>query len=672
VRKGRHRSRGNESAGVLRASPWEFARRARIVVDLVWASSPLCVGLMLVLAASGGLVPTVTAWLQREVLNGLVSSGPATREHARAAPLALHHAPVGHLILLAGILGGAGVVSATTQYAQDFVQSELERGLSLLIKDRIFQAINSFPGMSRFESPVFADKVQVAQQLSNTTTSSMVSGVLQAAQSLVTMVGMFLVLEVINPVLAGIVAGSAVPAIAAQISNSRRRARLQWSNSPAVRRQMFYGRLLSDRDGAKEVRLFGLGNFLRGRMLSELRSVNAGERVLDLRVLAVEGSLSLLTAAITAVGTVWVVREVAAGRMSVGDVSLFAMAAVGVQGAISGMVSRLSRVYQSLLLFGHYVDIVTMGPDLPLAASPRCLPALRHGIELRDVWFRYDDQHLWVLRGVSMFIPFGRSVALIGLNGAGKSTLVKLICRLYDPVRGSILWDGTDLRDMAPEDLRARIGTVFQDYMNYDLTAAENVGIGDLDRLNDMERIREAAKHAGVHEKLVSLPRGYRTLLSLIFFSSKDRDNPETGVVLSGGQWQRLAVARGLMRADRDLLILDEPSSGMDAEAEHALHRRLCAIREGKTSLLISHRLGSVRDADEIYVLASGQITESGTHATLMAAHGEYHRLFTLQASGYQADSGNSEAASGSSFIAGSAGNGRAGRGPVPVANDRA
>jgi ATP-binding cassette, subfamily B, bacterial len=639
VSRGRHASTGKEPAGAPRATPREFARRARIVVALVWAASPLCMVLMAVLAVSGGSIPTLTALLQREVLDDLVSRGPATG--ARPAPVAVHPGVVGHVILLAGILGGAGVVSAITQYAQTFVQSELQRGLGLLIKDRMFQAMNAFPGMSRFESPVFADKVQVAQQLSSNTTTSLVSGVLQAGQSLVTTVGMFGALEVINPVLAGIVAGSAVPAIAAQISNGRRRARLEWQRSPAIRRQLFYGRLLSDRDGAKEVRLFGLGNFLRGRMLSELRSVNAGQRVLDLRVLAIEGSLSVLTAAITAAGTVWVVREVAAGRMSVGDVSLFAMAAVGVQAAISGMVSRLSGVYESLLLFGHYVDIVTMGPDLPLAASPRHLPALRRGIEVRDVWFRYDDQHPWVLRGVSMFIPFGHSVALIGLNGAGKSTLVKLICRLYDPVRGSILWDGTDLRDVAPEDLRARIGTVFQDYMTYDLTAAENVGIGDLDRLNDMDRIREAAAHAGVHDKIASLPRGYRTLLSLIFFSSRDKDNPETGVILSGGQWQRLAVARGLMRAERDLLILDEPSSGMDAEAEHALHARLCAIREGKTSLLISHRLGSVRDADEIYVLSAGQITESGTHAMLMTANGEYHRLFTLQASGYQAGNGN-------------------------------
>jgi ATP-binding cassette, subfamily B, bacterial len=232
--------------------------------------------------------------------------------------------------------------------------------------------------------------------------------------------------------------------------------------------------------------------------------------------------------------------------------------------------------------------------------------------------------------------------------------LVKLLCRLYDPVRGAILWDGTDIRDMAPGELRARIGTVFQDYMCYDLTAAENIGIGDLARLGDAACIRDAAVRAGVHDKLATLPRGYDTLLSRVFFDNKDKDNPQTGVILSGGQWQRLAVARGLMRADRDLLILDEPSSGMDAAAEHALHQRMADIRVGRASLLISHRLGSIRDADMIYVLRAGRVAERGTHQELMAAEGEYHRLFTLQASGYQGESGRAQSTRGS-------GNGTAG-----------
>jgi ATP-binding cassette subfamily B protein len=593
---------------------------------------------MVLLAVSGGITPIAAAWLQRAVLNGLVPGGMAAA-HPRGGGMG--HGNMSHIVVLAGMLGGVGMVAAFTQYGRNYVQAEMRRGISMLTQDRMARALNSFPGMSRFESPEFADQIRLVQQISNDTATRLVSSGLQLGQSLITAIGLFGTVEVISPVLAAIVGATAVPAIVAQLSNSRKRAGLEWRKTPAVRRQMFYSQLMSDRAAAKEVRLFGLGGFLRGRMLHEMQSINAGQRSLDRRILWAEGSLAVLAAGVTAAGTVWVVHQAIAGKMSVGDVSLFAMAVVGVQGAISGVVSQIADVYRSLLMFGHYVDVVSAGPDLPLAEQPLPVPPLRHGIELRDVWFRYDSAHSWVLQGVSLFISAGQSVALIGLNGAGKSTLVKLICRFYDPARGAIFWDGTDIRDMNPEDLRARIGTVFQDYMAYDLTAAENIGMGDLDRLGDTTRVRSAAVQAGADEQLTRLPRGYDTLLSRIFFDNKDKGNPETGVFLSGGQWQRIAVARGLMRADRDLLILDEPSSGMDAEAEHALHRRLYQIRKGRTSLLISHRLGSVRDADMICVLAAGRVAEQGTHATLMKAGGEYFRLFTLQSSGYQEPNGN-------------------------------
>jgi ATP-binding cassette subfamily B protein len=214
--------------------------------------------------------------------------------------------------------------------------------------------------------------------------------------------------------------------------------------------------------------------------------------------------------------------------------------------------------------------------------------------------------------------------------------VIKLLCRFYDPTRGSIRWDGVDLREMNPAELRSRIGAIFQDYMEYDLSAAENVGVGDRDALDDRSRITVAAQRADAHDIITTLPYGYETLLSRIFLDSANAADPRNGVLLSGGQWQRIALARAFMRDQRDLMILDEPSAGLDAQAEHEIHERLRTHRAGGTSLLVSHRLAAVRDADTIVVLADGRVGEQGTHDQLMAAHGRYAHLFGLQARGYE------------------------------------
>jgi ATP-binding cassette subfamily B protein len=275
-------------------------------------------------------------------------------------------------------------------------------------------------------------------------------------------------------------------------------------------------------------------------------------------------------------GLAWAIVLAAGGRLTVGDVTLFVAAVAGVQTALGGVVAQAAAVHQALLLFDHYRVVVSAPPDLPAPSRAAAGGPLRHGIELRDVWFRYTDGQPWILRGVDLVIPAGCSLGLVGLNGAGKSTLVKLLCRFYDPVQGSVRWDGTDLRDLDVRELRERLSVVFQDFMGYDLSAAENIGVGDLDRATDRAAVTVAARLAGCHDTLAALPAGYDTLLSRIFLDDADAEDPRAGVTLSGGQWQRVAVARSLLRDRRDLLILDEPTAGLDAEAAPA-----CSSRTG-------------------------------------------------------------------------------------------
>jgi ATP-binding cassette subfamily B protein len=632
---GRGACRGG-TAG-LSLSSAALARRLGSILRIVWAASPALMAAQAVATVVGGVTPALTAWLNRSVLNQLVSRGSLSAGQHRPGPPPgrPHPVAVSHILLYAAALGAVGLVSAALPHLRRYADQQLSRKLGLLIQDRLFMAINSFNALRWFETPRSMDKIRLAEQSSKSAPTQLVGAAFSSAQSLITVTSFLATLEVINPVLTAIVGGMVVPSLAAELVMSRRRVGLEWRASPAMRRQMFYSRLLTEHNAVKEVRLFRLGDFLRARMLRELRSVHEREQETDRRRLVIQGLLGLSSAFIIAGGLIWTIRKAALGQLSPGDVALFAMAAVGVQSGVANLAARTSTAYESLLLFGHYLDIVSAPPDLPVPPEPRRLPALTSGIELRDVWFRYDREHPWALRGVSLVIPRGTSAALVGLNGAGKSTVVKLLCRMYDPERGSILWDGVDIRDVPPAELRNRIGAVFQDYMSYELTAAENIGVGDLESFSDRERIRAVAERADIHEKLSALPHGYDTMLSRVFSSNKDKENPDTGVFLSGGQWQRLAIARGMMRADRDLLILDEPSSGLDAESEHAIHQRLLALRQGRTSLLISHRLGAVRDAGMIFVLSAGRIAEQGTHQELMAAAGQYSRLFLLQASGY-------------------------------------
>jgi ATP-binding cassette subfamily B protein len=567
-----------------------------------------------------GALPVAVAWLTKSIIDSLARSRSAASDVLPAA-LALVIATV--------------VVSVLPRSIQ-YLRAQSDRVVSVLAQDRMFSAVDRFHGLSRFEDPVFLDHLRLAQQSSGSTPGMVVSSVLESAKGIVTASGFLGSLVLLNPVMAAVVLGAAIPMFVAQLSLSRQRAAMTWGISPIQRREFFYARLLSSVEAAKEIRLFGAGAFLRSRMLAERAAANRQLRRMDRRELRVNGGLALLSAIISGGGLLWAVELASTATIGIGDVTMFIAAVAGVQGAVASVVSSAASAHQQLLLFGHYLAVTRAEPDLSVPAVAGTLPALRGGIELRDVWFRYSDDHPWVLRGVNMFIPYGRAIALVGRNGCGKSTLVKLLCRFYDPVRGTIRWDGVDIRTIPVEDLRAAITAVFQDFMHYDMTAAENIGLGEVAAIPDRTRIERAGALTGIHETLTALPRGYQTLLTRMFTSEADKQDPETGVVLSGGQWQRIALARAMLRERRDLLILDEPSSGLDAVAEHEVHTRLRDYRAGQTSVLISHRLGAVRDADGIVVLAAGQVVEHGTHDELVARGGEYATLFRLQASGYQ------------------------------------
>ncbi|MEH0828183.1 MULTISPECIES: ABC transporter ATP-binding protein [unclassified Micromonospora] len=605
-----------------RLAPRRAARHARAALGLTWRAAPAGTLTDLLLAVLAGATPVAVAGLTKLVLDRLTGAG----------------GPAVPLVLLGVGLAVAAATGAVLPHVRKYVEAERSRAVSRLVRRRLHDAVLRLVGLVRLEDPVFQDRLQAAQQTGHLGPTQLTGNTLGAVQSVIAIGGFLGVLLALSPLVGLLVLLAALPTLWMQLRLNRSRMAMVLRLEHFQRRDLFFAQLLTGVPAAKEVRLFGLGRFFGDRMLDELHGMHGVERRLDRREMRAQALLGLLGAAVAGVGVVWIVTGAAAGRLSLGDVAIYLAAVPGVQGALGALVGQVGAIHQALLLFDHYDEVVRAEPDLPVPAAARPVPPLRRGIELRDVWFRYSPEHPWVLRGVDLHLPYGSTTALVGLNGAGKSTLVKLLCRFYDPERGAILWDGVDLREFDPAALRERLGAVFQDFMPYDLTAGENIAVGDLSALGESERLRRAARHAGIDDALTALPRGYDTLLTRVFFDGPDRDDPQAGVVLSGGQWQRVALARGFLRADRDLLVLDEPSSGLDAAAEHDLHTRLRELRRGRTSLLISHRLNAVRDADAIVVLADGRVAEHGDHHELLAAGGGYARLFALQARGYRED----------------------------------
>ncbi len=597
------------------------AARLGTALGLAWSARPALLVAYLTASVLAGVAPVATVWLAKVAIDRL-GAGAAAGELW----------PVGIALAVVGL-----AVAAFAPIIR-YLQAELERSVAVRAKDRLYRAVTGIGLLGTLEVPSFRDRLRLAEQASRSGPGQVVDSAVRLVQSGLTLTGLVGAVAVVDPRVAAVLLVAAVPALVAEVRLNRRRAAMAWRISPAERREFFYGDLLTDLGAAKELRLFGLGPLFRGRMLAELAANNAEQRRFDRREGTTQVGLAAVSAVLAGGALVWVLMGAARGQLTVGDATAVILAVGGVQSALASTVSHVALGHHAGLLLDHYRAVLAAPAEAvgPRAGAPP--GAGVRGIELDDVWFRYADDLPWVLRGVSVTLPEGEALAVVGENGSGKSTLVKLLCRFYDPTRGAIRWDGVDLRELPLPELHRRIGAVFQDFVNYDLSAEENIALGDVDGRDQVDltpaRIEDAARRAEVHEALAGLPRGYRTMLSREF--AGPAEDEVDGVVLSGGQWQRLALARALLRGQRDLLVLDEPSSGLDAEAEASIHQEIRRYRRGRTSVLVSHRLNAVRDADRIVVLAGGRVAEHGDHDELMAADGTYARLFRLQAAGYE------------------------------------
>lgn len=575
----------------------------------------MTIGLAAVTLAQS-VVPVAQVWLAGRLIDEVVKgiqSGEGD-DHLR---------PVVILAILQLVLF---LAASLFQTLGNICQQLLQERLAIHVQLQIMEHANTLD-LADFENATYYDQLQQAQRESANRPVQMVSGVFGLVRSTITFATMIALLASLSPWVAVATLVTPIPAF---ISGSRygwwgfQQMRRQ---SPVRRLMSYLTTLLTTDSFNKEIKLFTLGD----HFIDRYRNVSNGyyeetKQLLVRRYLAAFAWGSLTIAA--GVGTFLYVAVLALrGTITIGALTVFAQAVQQVQGAFQGILGGVQGIYEHGLYLSTLYDLLDRAPQIAAPENPVPIrKPFQEGITFEHVTYRYPGNQVAALEDVSFTIDPGQTIALVGRNGAGKSTIVKLLGRLYDPTEGRITIDGRDVREYDPKELRRQFGMMFQDYAEYQLSARENIGVGNVERVDDVVAVTSAAERSGASGVISSLPKGYDTNLGKWF---------EEGHQLSGGEWQKVALARAFMR-DAQVLILDEPTSALDAQAEHELFERIRQLTLGKMAVFISHRFSTARKADKILVLDRGRLIESGTHEELIALDGQYASLFELQAASYR------------------------------------
>jgi ATP-binding cassette subfamily B protein len=593
---------------------FRYSRRA---VDLVWSTSrPLTVALAL-LTLTAGLLPAAIAWVGAQIVDAVVAAAAAVR--------AGNEADIARMFWLVALEGGLVTAMAAAQRGISFCQSLLRAQLGQRVNEMILDKALTLD-LTQFEDSEFYDKLTRARREASSRPLSLVNRTFGLAQNLIALASYAALLISFSPWAMAVLLLAGLPAFIAETKFSGEAFTLFRWRSPETRMQIYLETVLAREDGAKEVKLFGLGPLLLDRYKAIFHKLYKADRSLTLRRdswglgLGLIGTLTLYGA------YAWIAFTTVMGRITLGQMTMYFMLFRQGQSAVSAILSSVGGMYEDNLYLSTLYEYLET-PTRVASGSTLKGTDPSDGIRFEHVSFTYPGAESPALHDINLHIRPGESLALVGQNGSGKTTLIKLLTRLYSPDSGHVLLDGVDLVEWDETALRERIGVIFQDFARYQLRVGENVGAGDVQHFDDEARWREASEKGMAAEFIENLPAGYETQLGKWFNDGRE---------LSGGQWQKIALARAFMRSKADILVLDEPTAAMDAEAEATIFEHFRSLSKNRIVILISHRFSTVRMADQIIVIQDGRIIEHGNHAQLLMHEGHYAHLFSLQARGYQ------------------------------------
>ncbi len=591
------------------------------VLRLVWSTSALLTILLGLLSLLQGFTPAFSVTITALVIDSVVQ---AIRIHSTS--------PIWFPI---GLQLGITLLSSLLSTLSNIVQQLLQEQVSNRVQLNILKKANTLD-LAFFENPEFYDKMRQAANQSTYQPVSMISQTFDLGRTLVTLISMIFLLLHLAWWLAIVALIVPIPAFFSSTRYGWRGYHLMRRQSPERRLMSYFVSLMTTDTYNKEVKLFNLGNFFTGKFWDLATQLyKQDKKLLVSRYLTNFGWTGLTGVANGAI-YLYVALQAVVGRITLGGLTLYTQTAVQVGQSFQGLLGGISNTYENTLYVNTLFEFLEYQPKIVSPSSPQPIdPSLEANgldIEFRNVSFTYpgkDPETQAALKNVSFRVHAGEAVALVGRNGAGKTTLVKLFTRLYDPDEGEILIGGRNIKEYDLKELREQVGVIFQDYVNYYMTARENIGVGRVDKIEHKELVMSAARKSGASDVIERLPQGYETMLGRWFKDLKDSTQ------LSGGEWQKIALARAFMR-DARILILDEPTSSLDAQAEYEVFKHFRVLTEGKTAIFISHRFSTVRLADRILVLENGSIIENGSHKELIALDGRYAELFNLQAEAYR------------------------------------
>ena len=588
-------------------------RNVPAVLKIVWDSGHSVVIFGLVARLFSALMPVVLLWITKLIIDNIVH---AVSTH-QAVPPRLWWLVAAEFTI--AVLNS--ILVRTIDYSDALLADKYTRHVSIRVMNHTASL-----DLLAYEDPVFYDRLERAR-VQATDRLVMIQAVGRLVQQAITTITLSVSIMFFSPWLMLLLIAGVVPAFLGESHFAFLGYAKNFRQTP-IQRQLDYLRVLGgSKEAAKELKLFGLRNFLSERftrLSNEIYEENTG---LSRRKL-VAGSL------LSAIGTmgyyaayVFVIWRTVAGALSIGTLTFLTGAILQASSNIQQIFSTLAAIGDQALFLTDLLEFFKMQPTI--RSKPNALPAPRpivRGVEFRNVSFRYPGNSRLILDHINFHLRTGERLALIGENGQGKTTIVKLITRLYDPTDGQILLDGVDLREYDLEDLHRIMGVIFQDYMRYEMTARDNIAVGRVEEINNLEAIQAAAQKSVADQTIARLPQGYEQMLGRRF---------EQGVDISGGEWQKVALARAYLR-DAQLLILDEPTAALDARSEFEVFHRFAELTAGKMALFISHRFSTVRSADRIIVLENGKIAEEGSHDQLASLRGRYAEMFEMQASSYR------------------------------------